>query len=189
MCPLDNHPCTGIALWETVVDGSSRYGAMQSNFHTFASAGNTYAIQFVRYMYTILAMPPATWLAGVCLSCSEVEAARMLESMQDLLAQHRQQVALTPMDPPTQPVVFKRPTKPPRRLNKKDISAPCNFKHVSGVESGVCYCLCTTHFSGAGITMKRTSSCEQELRGTIQRKMRSLSLSNLSHHKATAGSH
>ena len=35
--------------------------------------------------------------------------------------------------------------------------------------------------------MKRTSTCEQELRGTIQRKMRSLSLSNLSHHKATGG--
>jgi hypothetical protein len=120
---------------------------MQNNFHTFTSAGNTYAIQFV----------------------SEVEAGRMLESMQDLLAQHHQLVAaaMIPIDPPTQPVVFKKPAKPPRRLNKKDISAPCNFKHVSG------------------ITMKRTSTCEQELRGTIQRKMRSLSLSNLSHHKAT----
>ena len=115
----------------------------------------------------------------------------MLESMQDLLAQHRQQVAaaLTPVDPPAQPVVFKRPTKPPRRLNKKDISAPCNFKHVSGVESRMCHCLCVTLFSATGITMKRTSSCEQELKGTIQRKMRSLSLSNLSHHKATSGNH
>ena len=58
----------------------------------------------------------------------------MLESMQDLLAQHRQLVAaaMIPIDPPTQPVVFKKPAKPPRRLNKKDISAPCNFKHVSG---------------------------------------------------------
>ena len=39
---------TGIALWEAVVDGNCHYGAMQSNFHTFVSAGNTYAIQFVR---------------------------------------------------------------------------------------------------------------------------------------------
>ena len=31
--------------------------------------------------------------------------------------------------------------------------------------------------------MQRTLSCEQELRGTIQRKMRSLSLSNLSRSK------
>lgn len=37
-----------------------------------------------------------------------------------------------------------------------------------------------------GITMQRTSSCEQELKGTIQRKMRSLSLTNL-HKQKTAG--
>lgn len=41
-------PCPGISLWETVVDSNSRYGAMQSNFHTFTAAGKTYAIQFVR---------------------------------------------------------------------------------------------------------------------------------------------
>ena len=35
--------------------------------------------------------------------------------------------------------------------------------------------------------MQRTSSCEQELRGTIQRKLRSLSLSNLSHNKPAVG--
>lgn len=39
---------------------------------------------------------------------------------------------------------------------------------------------------GPGITMQRTSSCEQELKGTIQRKMRSLSLTNL-HKQKTAG--
>lgn len=37
---------------------------------------------------------------------------------------------------------------------------------------------------GPGITMQRTSSCEQELKGTIQRKMRSLSLTNLHKQKA-----
>jgi hypothetical protein len=40
---------SGISLWEGAVDSGSRYGAMQTNFHTFISAGNTYAIQFVRF--------------------------------------------------------------------------------------------------------------------------------------------
>ena len=111
----------------------------------------------------------------------------MLESMQDLLAQHRQLAfaAVPPSD--TQPVVFKKPTKPLRRLHKKDISAPCNFKHVSGMKITVCGIVWSALCSNAGITMQRTSSCEQELRGTIQRKMRSLSLSNLTHHKTAGG--
>ena len=36
----------------------------------------------------------------------------------------------------------------------------------------------------AGITLQRTQTCEEELRGTIQRKSRSMSLSSLSHRKA-----
>lgn len=35
----------------------------------------------------------------------------------------------------------------------------------------------------AGITLQRTQTCEDELRGTIQRKMRSMSLSSLSRRK------
>ena len=35
----------------------------------------------------------------------------------------------------------------------------------------------------AGITLQRTQTCEEELRGSIQRKMRSMSLSSLSHRK------
>lgn len=65
---------------------------------------------------------------------SEQEAERMLESMQDLLSQQQQMGRgsnQAQMD--SQPAVFKRPTKPPRRLSKKDISSPCNFKHVSGI--------------------------------------------------------
>ena len=34
-----------------------------------------------------------------------------------------------------------------------------------------------------GITLQRTQTCEEELRGTIQRKMRSMSLSSLSRRK------
>ena len=60
---------------------------------------------------------------------SEEEAVRMLESVQDLLSQHQrqQQQAVQP-----DRVIFKKPSKPPRRLSKREISSPCNFKHVSG---------------------------------------------------------
>ena len=149
----------------------------------------------------------------------------MLESMLDLLSQRqRLETAATQQpqvaDPAVQPVVFKKPLKPLRRLSKKEISAPCNFKHVSGMPLAITRCTvsrrwvirqsCDSHcdsraraspsrrwvirqscdsHSAAGITMQRTQSCEQELSGTIQRKMRSLSLSNLYRHKARGGSH
>jgi hypothetical protein len=64
----------------------------------------------------------------------------MLESMQDLLSQQQQMgrtTEQTQMD--SQPAVFKKPSRPPRRLNKKDISSPCNFKHVSGISKGCLY--------------------------------------------------
>ena len=40
---------------------------------------------------------------------------------------------------------------------------------------------CSSPFTG--ITLQRTQTCEDELRGTIQRKMRSMSLSSLSRRK------
>ena len=73
---------------------------------------------------------------------SEEEAGRMMESVKDLLSQQQQQTTEQQAlhDPTEQPVVFRKPTKPPRRLNKKDISSPCNFKHVSG-DHRVCMCV------------------------------------------------
>ena len=48
------------------------------------------------------------------------------------------------------------------------------------VHMSVCLSVCSYDLStGPGITVQRTATCEEELRGTIQRKMRSLSLSNL----------
>lgn len=47
------------------------------------------------------------------------------------------------------------------RLSKSDISLPCNFQHLSG------------------LTLQRTDECEQELEGSIQRRIRSQSLSSL----------
>lgn len=64
----------------------------------------------------------------------------MLESVQDLLSQQQKLAAATqqlprPPDITTPPpAVFKKPSKPLRKLSKKDISSPCNFKHVSGME-------------------------------------------------------
>ena len=39
---------SGISLWELEVDRSSKYNAMQTNFHTFSVSGKTYAIQFAK---------------------------------------------------------------------------------------------------------------------------------------------
>ena len=129
---------SGIALWEGEVGPESNYHAMQSNFHTFVTNGRTNAIQFA----------------------SEGEGGRMLESLQDLFLQKQKAETVSfdkkPEKKPDDNLLFKKP-KSIRRLSKKEISIPCNFKHVSG------------------ITMQRTQSCEEELRGTIQRKMRSMS--------------
>ena len=66
---------------------------------------------------------------------SDEEATRMLESMQDLIQQKQKQETVAfeqrRREEGEESVVFKKP-KPIRRLSKKDISAPCNFKHVSG---------------------------------------------------------
>ena len=135
---------------------------------------------------------------------SNDEAVRMLESLKDLMEQKQKAETVSFEKNPSE-AIFKKP-KPLRRLSKKDISAPCNFKHVSGIKTGVlvriswalqcnsmlltllfAYSLCVfieppVH---VGITLKRTQTCEEELRGTIQRKMRSMSLSNLSRRKVT----
>ena len=59
----------------------------------------------------------------------------MLESLQDLFLQ-KQKAETVSFDrkPEKKPddVLFKKP-KSIRRLSKKDISSPCNFKHVSGL--------------------------------------------------------
>ena len=58
----------------------------------------------------------------------------MLESMQDLLSQQQNLMVGVASQTSLESVVFKKPSsRPPRRLSKKDISSPCNFKHVSGV--------------------------------------------------------
>ena len=60
----------------------------------------------------------------------------MLESLQDLFLQ-KQKAETVSFDkkpekkPDDDDALFKKP-KSIRRLTKKEISAPCNFKHVSG---------------------------------------------------------
>ena len=58
----------------------------------------------------------------------------MLESLQDLFLQKQKSETVSFDKKPDDSTVFKKP-KSIRRLNKKDISAPCNFKHVSGNRS------------------------------------------------------
>ena len=153
----------GISLWEGVVGSSSQYRAMQSNFHTFSSADCTYALQFVRCNSTpysqpqslsLLSLPSPTPPPPLSLSLSELEAERMLESMQDLLSQQQNLMVGVASQTSLESLVFKKPSsRPPRRLSKKDISSPCNFKHVSGVLINVgtalanCVCIIVRHHS------------------------------------------
>lgn len=63
--------------------------------------------------------------------CSDTEAVRMLESVQDLLYQKEKAETVSFDGKKGDEAIFKKP-KLPKKLSKKDISAPCNFKHVSG---------------------------------------------------------
>ena len=61
---------------------------------------------------------------------SDNEAERMLESIVDLFEQKEKAETVSFEKKPEEPI-FKKP-RSIRKLNKKDISTPCNFKHVSG---------------------------------------------------------
>ena len=63
----------------------------------------------------------------------------MLESLQDLFLQKEKAETVSFEKKLSDEAIFKKP-KNFRRLSKKDISAPCNFKHVSG-EEGVPVCM------------------------------------------------
>ena len=54
----------------------------------------------------------------------------MLVSINDLFEQKEKAETVSFDKKPEEPI-FKKP-KSIRKLNKKDISTPCNFKHVSG---------------------------------------------------------
>jgi len=64
--------------------------------------------------------------------CSESEAVRFLESVQDLLFQKEKIDSGSLPRGQSGDAHLKQP-KLARKLTKKDISAPCNFKHVSGI--------------------------------------------------------
>ena len=66
-------------------------------------------------------------------SPSEDEAGRMLESIQDLFLQREKADTVSFERKSSDDAIFKKPKPFARRLSKKDISAPCNFKHVSGM--------------------------------------------------------
>ena len=60
------------------------------------------------------------------------------------------------------------------------------YEHVCTSQECGCFTKASTNhvlsiivFNPLGITVQRTQTCEDELRGTIQRKMRSMSLSSL----------
>ena len=68
---------------------------------------------------------------------SDGEAERMLESIHDLFLQ-KQKAETVSFEKKPDEAIFKKP-KNFRRLSKKDISTPCNFKHVSGKTECKCY--------------------------------------------------
>ncbi len=63
---------------------------------------------------------------------SDSEACRMLESVQDLLYQQEKLETVNLESKRGGGGDLIRKTKSLKKLSKKDISAPCNFKHVSG---------------------------------------------------------
>jgi len=54
----------------------------------------------------------------------------MYESLKDLFVQKQRAETVSFESKPNE-AIFKKP-KPFKRMSKKDISTPCNFKHVSG---------------------------------------------------------
>ena len=96
------------------------------------------------------------------------EAKSLLASLKQFYSQKQQIDRLlekkkTPVSGSKTSNKAKKPLK--KRLSKFDISQPCNFMHISG------------------LTSQRTDVCEQEIRGTIQRRLRSQSMSSLEKQK------
>ena len=137
---------SGINLWEEIIWSGTEYTEQNATFHTFVGSSNrqTLAVQFA----------------------DPDEAKSLLASLKQFYNQKQQIDKLIKNRPPAQtnkPEKTKKLTK--KRLSKYDISAPCNFKHVSG------------------LTNQRTDVCTQEIRGTIQRRLRSQSMSSLETNK------
>ena len=72
------------------------------------------------------------FISSLHLFHSESEAVRFLESVEDLLFQKEKIDSDSSPKGQSEDSLFKKP-KLLRKLTKKDISAPCNFKHVSGI--------------------------------------------------------
>ena len=137
---------SGINLWEEVVSAGTEYTEQNATFHTFVGSNSrqTLAVQFA----------------------DADEAKSLLASLKQFYNQKQQIDKLLKYKPPA---ASNKPEKtkklPKKRLSKYEISAPCNFKHVSG------------------LTSQRTDVCTQEIRGTIQRRLRSQSMSSLETNK------
>ena len=141
---------SGLAIWDCAIEPSSEYRASQANFHTFKSA--TRIMHGVQFLDMMQAQIMFDLLTE--LLTSEFHLSRytsVLWCMEEDAAERDKGER-------------KKPEGKRRSMSvsKKDISKPCNFIHL------------------AGITNKRTETCEKELTGTMRRmKERSMSLSNL----------
>ena len=97
------------------------------------------ALGYCKFANIFSAKEARSLLCGVLPPYREDEAARMLESMYDLLQRKQklmtvdfhQRVEDSEREGEGEVGVFKKP-RAVRRLTKKEISSPCNFKHVSG---------------------------------------------------------
>ena len=141
---------SGLATWDCVVEPSSEYRATQNNFHTFRS------VTHLMYGIQFLGVPQAQAMFDLL--------SELLSS--DLhLSRHSGALWYLEGEAAEKDKGEKKKPEYPRRsmsVSKKDISKPCNFIHL------------------AGITSKRTETCEKELTGTMRRmKERSMSLGNL----------
>ena len=157
---------SGLVLWEGAIDSETNYQPMRANFHSFKASSKTYAMQFsseeeaTKLLLTMKDLTaPLTGGGGGGGEGEGVETIRIGGGSGSIRKTEHKSTHSSKSSKSggrgssgegkasKQSVV--------RKISKKDISAPCDFKHVSG------------------ITLQRTAVCEEELKGTIRRKMTS----------------
>jgi hypothetical protein len=138
---------SGIAIWEKEINPNVNYMELQPGFHSFTVDGQKMAVQFA----------------------DAVEALSFYNSLKDYIAQKEsidkvleEKRAKSSKKEEKKKSAKKRSASFKGGISKLDISAPCEFRHLSGITSG------------------HTEVCQRELEGTIERSKRSASMGALS---------
>lgn len=135
---------SGIAVWKEDITPAAQYTELQPGFHSFNLNGQTMAVQFA----------------------DPSESVSFIDSLRQYMAQ-KEKIDQILDDRKTKSPTRKASKKDKKkrggvenskRVNKIDISLPCEFRHLSGITAG------------------HTDVCQKELEGTIERHHRSASM-------------